>query len=271
MKFILSIFVVLAFSKTAYASCEDVLREVKVDDVCTKISTYKSEHLTDKPILLIALHGDSPFNNPGYQYVFAKKVAEENNNIIAVGMLRPGYTDNEDRQSSGDRGDAVGDNYDEPRVTQVAGAITRLKALYQPQKIILAGHSGGSAITANLIALYPDLVDHAVIVSCPCNVEKWREDMYALTEEPIFTKRIETLSPVELVDSVPEKIKVSMFIGSRDPVTKKYLSEEYQSLLSERGVSVSLQEVEGEHNIFLNDEVINSVTTLIRNYNEALQ
>ena len=66
-------------------------------------------------------------------------------------MLRPGYTDPIGRTSDGVKGDAIGDNYDEKRVNQVAQAITELKKLYSPSKVILVGYSGGAAITTNLI------------------------------------------------------------------------------------------------------------------------
>ena len=75
------------------------------------------------------MHGDSPFNNPAYQYRFAKLVASKNSNVILVGMLRPGYTDPLGRTSDGVKGDAIGDNYDKKWVNQVAQAITELKKL----------------------------------------------------------------------------------------------------------------------------------------------
>ena len=123
-----------------HAGCEDISNEIYADNSCTKIRTYRSTDVTDKPVLVVALHGDSPFNNPGYQYRFAKLVANKNSNVISVGMLRPGYTDPMGRISDGVKGDAIGDNYDEKRVIQVAQTITELKRLYSPSKVILAGH-----------------------------------------------------------------------------------------------------------------------------------
>lgn len=271
LKHILLICLLLMFSSRTLATCKHILNEVENGSVCTKIKTHKSADLTDTPILLIALHGDSPFNNPSYQYVFAKKIAEQSTNLIAVGMLRPGYTDTMQRTSSGRKGNAVGDNYDETRVEQIATAVTKLATIYNPSKIILAGHSGGAAITANLIALYPDLVDHAVIVSCPCNVPKWRKDMFALTSETIFQKPIEHLSPADVVTEIAQDTKVSMFIGDNDKVTKSYLSKEYQSLLTKAGIEASLTQTKGGHDIFLDDQVMMAVVDIIHNYNKTLQ
>ena len=269
MKFLISLFISLSLTQTAFASCDDVLTEVFANGSCTKIKTYKTKELSEKPLLLIALHGDSPFNNPSYQYFFAKKVVSKSSNMIGVGMLRPGYEDQDNRVSDGVRGDAVGDNYDKSRVAQIAEAITKLKQQYQPHKVVLAGHSGGSAITANLTSLYPDLIDHAVIVSCPCDVKQWREDMFALTKEPVFNKAIGFLSPADLVDSISEQTKVSMFVGADDPVTKPYLSKAYRELLRKKGNDVSLEVVEGKHDIFLSAPVVKSVVDLIDDYNKT--
>ena len=103
-----------------HAGCEDISNELLADNKCTQISTYRSIDVTDKPVLVVVLHGDSPFNNSGYQYRFAELVANMNANLISVGMLRPGYTDPSGRTSDGVKGDAIGDNYDEKRVTEIA-------------------------------------------------------------------------------------------------------------------------------------------------------
>ncbi len=258
-------------SSSVQAQCQDIIDEVLADEICTKIRTYKSNNLSENPILLIALHGDSPFNNPSYHYKFAERIADKSNNLIAIGMLRPGYTDDMNRTSDGIKGDAVGDNYDKARVSQIANAIQQLESYYKPSILILAGHSGGSAITANLIALYPDLVDHAFIVSCPCNVNTWREDMYKLTKKPIFRGALETVSPVELVEHISRKIKITMFSGATDIVAKTELSGEYKSVLETATVDVNLHIIDGEHDIFLKNEVITSIVEIVGGYNKALQ
>jgi predicted esterase len=71
--------------------------------------------------------------------------------------------------------------------------------------VILAGHSGGAAITVNLIGLFPLLIDHAFIVSCPCDVNAWRENIFSLTKKSIFKGNIDTLSPTDLVEHLSKK------------------------------------------------------------------
>lgn len=117
--------------------------------------SFPSEAQTGAPVLVIALHGDAPRNNPSYQYLFAQRVAAGSENTIAVGLLRPGYTDRDGRVSDGRRGRTTGRNYNAWRIEAIARSIEALRDHYGPRRIILAGHSGGSAISAKLIALYP--------------------------------------------------------------------------------------------------------------------
>ena len=240
---------------------------VVVDGVTTQIRTYESERLTGNPILLVALHGDSPRRNPSYQYAFARTVAKQVENTISVGLLRPGYRDDADRRSDGVRGEAVGDNYDKPRIDQIAAAIEQLRKHHKAGKIILAGHSGGSAITAKLIAAYPKLVDHAVVVSCPCDIPAWREDMYLLSEYEGFKRPLDVVSPIEVAGSISDKTSVSIFVGDNDPVTKVYLSQAYHEELIRQGKEADLTIIPGEHNIFLHEQIVASIISKIADIN----
>jgi predicted esterase len=260
----------LFLANLVHAGCEDSVNEIFAGNSCTKIKTYKSADVTENPILIVALHGDSPFNNPGYQYRFAKLVANKNSNVISVGMLRPGYTDSLGRTSDGVKGDAIGDNYDKKRVNQIAKAIIKLKKMYSPSKVILAGHSGGAAITANLISLFPLLIDHAFIVSCPCDVNAWREDMFSLTKKPIFKGNIEALSPIDLVEHLSKKTIISIFVGKDDKVARPILSERYKTAATKEGLNVSLEVIDGQHNIFLGSDIINAITEIVSSYNNAM-
>ena len=241
--------------------------EVVVQDVTTQVRTYFGEGRTEQPVLVVALHGDAPFNNPSYQYAFAKLIAAQAPNTIGVGLLRPGYTDGEDRRSDGIRGDTVGDNYDAPRIGQIAAAIQQLEAHYNAGKIILAGHSGGSAITAKLIAAYPDLIDHAFVVSCPCNINAWREDMTKLSGYEGFRGPLDVVSPVDVVADISDETSVSIFVGDKDKTTQEYLSREYFEKLIGQNKKTTLTVLDGEHNIFLHKKIIASVVEAIASLN----
>lgn len=244
--------------------------DVVVDGVTTQIRTYMSKDATEQPVLVVALHGDAPFSQPSYQYAFARLVAGEASNTIAVGLLRPGYTDGEDRTSDGVRGATVGTNYDAPRIAQVAAAIEQLKIHHGADKVIVAGHSGGSAITAKLIAAYPNLVDHAVIVSCPCDINPWREDMFETTQYDGFKGDIDVVSPIDMVSSIADDISIALFVGRDDQSTRPYLSQEYLARLQEHGKTAELTLLDGEHNVFLHPQIRAAIVATIREMNSQL-
>lgn len=269
VKFLLLLSISLFFISAVNAQCNDSLNEVSVQGVCTKIKTYKSNKITETPVLVVNLHGDSPFNDPSYHYEFANYIAQHSVNTVSVGMLRPGYTDHLKRTSDGVRGETIGDNYDEPRIHQIAQAIVKLKAIHNSKNVILAGHSGGSVITAKLIALYPKLISHAFIVSCPCNISRWRADMYKSSQYEGFKRSLDTISPIKLVDDVSNETGITLFVGKNDKVTKPYLSNEYFSALKKAGKKVDYHVIDGDHELFLNPVILESVVNIVSTYNQS--
>src|ERR1700712_5399676 len=100
-------------------------RWVSVAEGQLKTRVYTSRGLQEQPVLVIMLHGDLP--GPSYQYEFARTVVESPElnleNVVAVGLLRPGYTDKSGETSSGIMGYAVGDNYTGEVTNAVASPI----------------------------------------------------------------------------------------------------------------------------------------------------
>lgn len=259
--------IILFLAGLVKADSEKSANQICIDSICSIVEVFKSKGLTKNPVLVVALHGDAPFVKPSYQYRFAKRIALQGKNVVAVGLLRPGYVDDFNRASDGIRGDTVGDNYDNARVMQVADVIQQLKTIHNAKKVIVAGHSGGSAITAKLIALRPNIVDDAFIVSCPCNINAWRSDMYKKIQYEGFKGNIDISSPVDLVKNIGKDTKVHIFVGKIDDITKPYLSEEYYQALVNAGKIVEKKVIDGHHAIFQNEEVVNATLKVVNSYN----
>ena len=88
-----------------------------------------------------------------------------------------------------------GDNYNASNTDAVAAAMTELKHKFHARKVVLAGHSGGAAISANILGRHAGIVDAALLVSCPCDVREWRKHMFEKTHNSVFQGPIDTLSP----------------------------------------------------------------------------
>ena len=147
-------------------ACQSVVEEewVRAGRECLHFEEYRSPSLTEHPDLVVVLHGDAPFTRPGYQYTVARRLSNEVANIIAIRLLRPGYTDDDGHRSSGVRGRAIGDNYTAADVDAVTSAVTALVDTYLPGRVFLVGHSGGAALVADMIARHPGIAVGVVLV-----------------------------------------------------------------------------------------------------------
>lgn len=225
---------------------------------------YQSAHLPAHPHLLVVLHGDAPGNNPSYQYVLARHVAAAFDDVVAVGLLRPGYADGVGGKSDGDRGWAIADNYTPGDIASIAAALKSLKARTHAADLTLAGHSGGAAIAADILALYPHLAARALLVSCPCDVPAFRRSMMRLQFNPLWLWPVDAVSPQDHVAQIPKDTVVRMVVGTDDPIAPPRFTLAFASALKHNHGSVSVAELRGEgHEIFLEPAVFGQLRQLM--------
>jgi pimeloyl-ACP methyl ester carboxylesterase len=231
---------------------------------CLRIRTYRSATGAAHPDLVVVLHGDAPFEAPSYQYAAARIIAGRTDSVVAIGLLRPGYTDAEGFRSSGVRGHTVGDNYTPEVVDAIAAAIGALRDAYHPAHIVLVGHSGGAAIAADMLGRHPSRLDGAVLVSCPCDLATWRRHMMSMQWSPIWLLPIRSLSPEALARTVDPRATVAVVVGGRDTLAPPAISHGYAAQLEARGVRVTLTEIPGApHNILLDSAVVRQIVTTL--------
>ena len=227
--------------------------------------TFVNEEKRESPILLVVIHGDAPFNKPEYHYIFAAKAAAANPNVVAVGLLRPGYTDPDGNTSDGERGEAAGDSFHVTNTDAIADAIGALERRWNARKVVVAAHSGGGALAANILGRHPALIDQALLVSSVYDVEKWRRYMFEQTGEPIFEGKIETLSPIDLISGVSDQVQATLLVGSQDEIVPPRFSEQYESAAHEHGKNMRLVRLEGGgHEIFLDPAVFEELGPMLR-------
>lgn len=239
-----------------------------------KVRVYRSEHIRADPVLILVLHGDLPIPRPAYQYEFARIVAKMTENVVAVGLLRPGYADSSGDRSAGDMGHATGDNYTPQVVDAVALAVERLKGETSARAVIIVGHSGGAAISADLLGRYPGLVDGALLVSCDCgDLAAWRASMKAKMPSPIWDLPNPSLSPLDLAGQVTPRTRVRMVVGAVDDTVPPSNSQNYADALAARKVDVKLVVVSGRgHNdVFWATQVFSELEQLIVGYRDSVK
>lgn len=229
-----------------------------------RAQVYPSAKLSPHPTLLLVLHGDAPFSKPGYQYILARQVAQANPDVVAVGLLRPGYTDPTGHQSAGQRGEATGDNYTPAVLDAIAGAVTALKAHYHAGRVVLAGHSGGAAITAGLLGRHPGLADAALLAACPCDVPAWRAHMKRRVGGSIWDQPVASVSPEQVSARIPAGTRVTLVVGANDSIAPKEFTQTYYQRLRQQGLPAKLVELPGAgHELFLSPVVLQEITPLL--------
>jgi pimeloyl-ACP methyl ester carboxylesterase len=234
-----------------------------------KMRVYQSATLGDHPMLVVVLHGDLlgvlAVPKTTYHNIFAGMAAAQNSGLVVAAVLRPGYRDDTGQRSDGDMGQATGDNYTAAVVDEIAGAIDQLTSKFHTGRTIVVGHSGGAAISADLLGRAPGKADAALLVSCPCDLPSWRKHMQVLQGgSPVWTAPIDALSPMDLVDRVPASTRVHLIVGEKDPVAPKEFTERYADRLRPRDSRVTVTVVPGlEHDILLEAPVLSGLTQLV--------
>ena len=229
-----------------------------------KADVYSTTPLSAHPVLVIVLHGDLFNPTPSYQYAFAQALTQgfdapvmpdrvrerlgkypDVDDVVAAGLLRPGYTDNAGDVSDGERGDARGDNFTAEVTDAVATAIRSLKERYMARRVVLVGHSGGATIAAIVLGRHPQVADAALLVACGCGATR-------------------SLQPLDFVSGVRRGSTVRLLVGEQDEVAPAELSQRYAGVLQKRGVDAQVTVLPGlGHNIMFTQPVFAEIAGLL--------
>lgn len=194
---------------------------------CLAASTFGAEQAGDRPVLVVVVHGDiSDGGLATYHVALARRLARRG--VVAVALTRPGYAFEPGRVS---QGSTLGrqDNYTAGNIGAVGAAIAELRRHYRARRVVYVGHSGGAAIGGVLIGKSPGLIDVAVLVSCPCDVARWRRERWR--DRWRYSE-----SPSHYAARVPRATAVVAITGRRDGNTAQRLAEDYVGRLARRGV-----------------------------------
>jgi pimeloyl-ACP methyl ester carboxylesterase len=249
-----------------------------------KAEAYSSKPLSAHPVLLVVLHGDLPDPTPSYQYAFAQLVTQGSDapslpqfirdklgdwkpipDILAVGILRPGYRDNAGDRSDGDMGNAAADNFTPEVVDAISLAIDGLRQRFGARRVVLVGHSGGAAIAADVLGRHPRSADAALLVACGCDPNATRAEMRKVRGSPIWRGPTRSLQPLDLAPGVRTDTIVRLIVGANDQNALPKYSVRYAEVLKQRGVDAQVIHVPSVgHNILLTAPVLSALAVLLR-------
>lgn len=190
-------------------------------------------------VLVVTLHGDlSDGSNANYQHGIAQRIASADRNVVAFGLIRPGYRDDQGRKSTGSNTKRR-DHYTARNNKLVADTIANLKAATGARRVVALGHSGGAAQLGAIIGRFPGLIDSAILVSCPCDVPRWRRER----NRKAWRK---SQSPHRVLNKVPPSTRVIAITGTADANTFPALAQDYVAGLTARGIAAAFVPVAGQ-------------------------
>ncbi len=245
----------IAISHSAHAACpagSKIAEWVPAGELCLAAATYDKQ-AGGSPALIVLLHGDASSGGPAdYLFEYAEQLAQPG--VVSVALLRPGFSDKAGRTSQGDH-HGRSDSYTPANIAAVGSAIEALKKHFQARRTIVVAHSGGAAVAGVLIGKSPSLVQGAVLVSCPCDIARWRK------ERGSAWPRSE--SPSGYVQKVSTSTTVIAITGTKDDNTKPALAQDYVGQLAKRGVPAQFEAVTGAGHSF-NRDVQAAVTAAVK-------
>ena len=213
------------------------------------------EVVSGKP-LIVVLHGDAPFRKPSYHYAFASELSKRLPGIPVAALLRPGFEDPYLGKSDGRRGNASGDDYTRTVTFDVAAAIKSIRDEFFSSAVVLVGHSGGAAISANIAAASPGLIDSLILVSCPCDVPAFRKHMARQQFSPFWLWPSDSESPLDTVNAMTTQTKIYAITGEQDPITLVDYTRAYVDAADRRGIIASLTVLPERRHEILNDDAV---------------
>lgn len=228
-------------SRTA-AECVPTLGYVHGGGKCLGIHVFGAEDAGPSPKLVVLLHGDISRGGPAtYMIVRAEEVATQPG-VIAVALIRPGYTGQDGKKSEGSY-TGRRDHYTETNNRVVGEALSALRSHYKPSRMIVMGHSGGSAQTGAIVGRFPGVIDEAILVSCPCDIPRWRRER-GTGDWP------HSQSPIDFVGQIPTTTRITALTGTSDTNTKPGLAEDYVAAAQANGIQAEFKPVEGAAHSF---------------------
>jgi len=201
---------------------------------CLVIQTTKPANTQKPRNLLVYLHGDSSRGGL-FDRHFKHFKPFANQDTVFVGMIRPGYADAKNNASTGDTMGG-GDNYTAHNIDAVAYALQALKTKYSARRLVMVGYSGGAATAGVILGRHPELIDNAVLIACPCDLDIRRQGW----ANNIVRRSI---SPHEVADKVFKTAQVTAITGDADVNTTPAQVTGYIATLKARGANARYLEV----------------------------
>jgi predicted esterase len=228
---------------------EDFIKHVAIKEGCVGLLQLGKIDKSKKN-LVIFLEGDYRGKKPNdvkKHYPMKSAIKDQKDEINFFYMARTGHKYSGRKRSVGKRTNSqmsgswnavYKKSWDARRLT--GAAIKKLKEYYQPDKLIVMGHSGGAGDTLTIAAKFPGLIDIAIATGCDCMIGWPNAKWYNGEEQPW-----ESVS--NMIPHIDPKTKIILIHGKKDEWCPFKHAEEYARLAKEQGLDVTFHAQEGTH------------------------
>ena len=228
---------------------EDFIKHVAIKEGCVGLLALNKIDKSKKN-LIIFLEGDYRGKKPNdvkKHYPMKQAIKEQNDKINFFYMAPTGHKYSSRTRSTGKRTNSemsgswnavYKKSWEARRLT--GAAIKKLKEHYQPDKLIVMGHSGGAGDTLTIAAKFPGLIDIAIATGCDCMIGWPNAKWYNGEEQPW-----ESVS--NMIPHIDPKTKIILIHGKKDEWCPFKHAEEYARLAKEQGLDVTFHAQEGTH------------------------
>jgi len=223
---------------------EDFIKHVAIKEGCVGLLQLGTIDKSRKK-LVIFMEGDyrgrEP-NNVKQHYPMSAAIKDEKENINFFYLARTGHKYSGRKRSVGKRTNSqmsgswnavYKKSWDAIRLS--GAAIKKLKEYYQPDELVVMGHSGGAGDTLMIAGKMPGLIDKAIVSGCDC-LSGWPDNKNNPWE-----------SPANQIAHIDPKTKITIITGKKDRETPTEASVEYAKRAKEQGLNVELHVVKGAH------------------------
>ena len=223
---------------------EDFIKHVAIKEGCVGLLQLGTIDKSRKK-LVIFMEGDyrgrEP-NNVKQHYPMSAAIKDEKENINFFYLARTGHKYSGRKRSVGKRTNSqmsgswnavYKKSWDAIRLS--GAAIKKLKEYYQPDELVVMGHSGGAGDTLMIAGKMPGLIDKAIVSGCDC-LSGWPDNKNNPWE-----------SPANQIAHIDPKTKITIITGKKDRETPTEASVEYAKRAKEQGLDVQLHVVKGAH------------------------
>ncbi|MEM6620328.1 MAG: hypothetical protein AAF631_13655 [Pseudomonadota bacterium] len=170
-------------------------------------------------------HGPKPFLG------WSERLAKQFPSATVIAILRPGFRMG-GKQSPGNR--TFRDHLTRENNAMLAEALKAAKARHGNRRLIAVGQYDGALQVGTIIGTFPGIVDHAILVSCPCDLPRWR------IQRKKINNWTSSQSPHDYVRQIPSSTRIHMIGGARDGFIPVTHVRRHAKLLKKAGKNVKL-------------------------------